>query len=207
MISAQAAKLHVMARQLRTGPDQDRLRTPADLHRVVGDEPVPADDEVEGALAFPDAAVPCDHDAEAEDVHQHRVQDRPLCQRVLQERRQLGNGRRRHHRGLQHRDASPLGFGDHLRRRWKASCDQHARKIECEGLSERTRARAGVEVLEESDFALTEHEDAAGTQVFLKPGERETGLLRMGVRDQPVETGGAGEQFDGESEGVRPAAE
>ena len=67
----EAAQLHVMPRQIRTGPDQDRLGSAADVDRVVGDQPMPADDQVEGALALADAALADDQHAEAENVHQH----------------------------------------------------------------------------------------------------------------------------------------
>src|SRR5882672_9735563 len=54
---AEAANLHVMPRQLRARANQRRFTPAPDFHRVVGDEPVPADDEVEPALALPDAAL------------------------------------------------------------------------------------------------------------------------------------------------------
>ena len=70
---AEAADLHVMAGQLGTGAEHERLGAAAQLHRVVGDEPVAADDEVERALALADAALADDEHAQAEDVHQHAV--------------------------------------------------------------------------------------------------------------------------------------
>ena len=107
---AEAAQLHVMAGQLGTGADQDRLRAAPDLDGVVGDQTMAADDQVERALALADAALADDQDAEAEDVHQHGVHHRPLGQGVLENRRQLGDGGRRGDRGLQQRQLRALGF-------------------------------------------------------------------------------------------------
>ena len=72
---AEPADLHVMPRQLRAAAEHERLRPAPQLHGVVGDEPVAADDEIERALALADAALPDDQHAEAEDVHQHAVDD------------------------------------------------------------------------------------------------------------------------------------
>ena len=78
LMTPRPAQLHVMARQLGTGADQDRLGAPPHLDGVVGHQPVAADDEIERALALADAALAGDEHAEAEDVQQHRVQDGPL---------------------------------------------------------------------------------------------------------------------------------
>ena len=66
---AEAAQLHVMARELGTGADEDRLGAAADFDRVVGDQTMAADDQVERALALADAALADDEHAQAEDVH------------------------------------------------------------------------------------------------------------------------------------------
>ena len=66
---AEPAQLHVVARQLRTGADEDRFRSAPDLDGVVGDQAMAADDQIERALALADAALPDDQHAEAEDVH------------------------------------------------------------------------------------------------------------------------------------------
>ena len=51
-----AADLHVVARQLVAAPDQHVVAAPADVHQIVGDEPVPALDQIEHALALADTA-------------------------------------------------------------------------------------------------------------------------------------------------------
>ena len=67
-------------------PISVRFAPAPDFHRVVGDEPVPADDEVEPALALPDAALPDDEHAEPEHVHQHAMNHLPLGQLVVEKR-------------------------------------------------------------------------------------------------------------------------
>ena len=71
LMTPEPAQLHVMARQLGAGADENRLGAPAYLDRVVGDQPVAADDQVERALALADAALSGDEHAEPEDVDQH----------------------------------------------------------------------------------------------------------------------------------------
>ena len=70
----------MVPRQLGARPDQNRFGPAADFHRIVGDEAMSADDQIERALALADAAVTDDEHAEAEDVHEDGVQDRPLGQ-------------------------------------------------------------------------------------------------------------------------------
>ena len=48
-----------------------------------------------------------------------------------------------------------------------------------------------LEALEIADFALAEHEDAAGLQVLVKPGERKTGFLDVRARDDAIQAVGA----------------
>src|SRR2546426_5426172 len=50
----QTAQLHVVARELGARADQNRLGAAADFDRVVGHEPVSADDQIERALALAD---------------------------------------------------------------------------------------------------------------------------------------------------------
>ncbi len=65
-------------------PIEVRLSPPPHFHRVVGDQPVAADDQVERALALADSAVADDQHAEAEDVHQHAVHHLADGEDVLQ---------------------------------------------------------------------------------------------------------------------------
>ena len=59
---------------------------PPDFDGVVGHQPVAADDQVERAFALADAALAGDQHAEAEDVHQHGVDDGALGEPVLENR-------------------------------------------------------------------------------------------------------------------------
>ena len=103
---AEAAQLHVMPRQLRTRADQNRLRAPPHLHRVVRDQAMAADDQVERALALADAALAGDEDAQTEHVHQHGVHDACARPAVLEHRRELGDRGRRGSAGVDERQAA-----------------------------------------------------------------------------------------------------
>ena len=102
---AEAAHLHVVARQLRAGADHLGLAAPPHLHRVVGDQPMAAHDQIERALALADAAVADDQHAQAEDVHQHAVDDLAHGERIVEERADLGDRQRRGDGGAQQRHA------------------------------------------------------------------------------------------------------
>ena len=108
---AEAAQLHVMPRELGARADQNRFLPPPDFDGVVGDQPMPADDEIERAFALADAALADQQHAEAEDVHEHGVHHRALGERVLEHRRQLRDRHRRRHGGFQQRQAGTFRFG------------------------------------------------------------------------------------------------
>src|SRR5262245_22866941 len=80
----QPADLHVVARQIHPGADEV-VADLADLHQVVRDEPVAPHDEVESALALPDAAVTEQEHAEAVDVHEDAMQRGDRRQPLLEE--------------------------------------------------------------------------------------------------------------------------
>ena len=202
---AEAAQLHVVPRQLGARADEDRLLAAAHFHRVVGDEAVAAMNQIERALALADAALSGDEDAEAEDVHQHRVDHRPLGERVLEQRRQLGNRHRRDDRRLEQRQPRALRLAEQLGRRREAAGDHHARKIERQREAQRLGTARRLEALEVADLALAENQDATRLQVLVKAGEGEAGLLDVRAGDDAIDAGPAGEQLDGQAVCIGPA--
>ena len=101
-------------------PIRNDSRPAAQLHGVVGDEPVAADDQVERALALADAALPDDQHAEPEDVHQHAVDDAARGQIRVEHRGEPRHRFRRGRAGAQQRHAGAIGFGQGFRRRRRA---------------------------------------------------------------------------------------
>jgi hypothetical protein len=89
----------VVPRQRRTGADEDGAAAPADVDDVVRDEAVAEANELEGALALADAALPDHQHAEAEHVDQDAVSRHARRQQVVEQRAQLGEGDRRRQRG------------------------------------------------------------------------------------------------------------
>ena len=61
--------------------------------------------------------------------------------------------------------------------------DQHARDVGRERSRERLMTYLGGQAFEEAHFALAVDEHAAGLQVLVKAGEREAGLLDVGIGD------------------------
>ncbi len=68
---------------------------------------------------------------------------------------------------------------------------------------QRVGTRRGIEALEEADFALAEDQNPSGLQVFVKPGQREAGLLDVGTGDEAVEAVAAGQQVEREAQAPR----
>src|SRR5438105_4095173 len=99
----------MMPGQLRARADDNRLSTTPYFHRVIGDEPMAADDEIQGALALADAALPHDEYAQPENVEQDGVNDLTDRQRVLEDRGELGNRLGRGRRRAQQRHVHALG--------------------------------------------------------------------------------------------------
>jgi hypothetical protein len=81
---AEAADFHVMAGQLRGAADDDRRGASPHLHRIVGHETMATDDEIERALALADAALTDNEHPEAQNVHQHAVDDLAHGEPVLE---------------------------------------------------------------------------------------------------------------------------
>jgi len=160
----------MMPRELGAGANQNRLLPPPDLDRVVGHETVAAHDEIECALTLADAALAHQEDAKAEDIHQHRVDHRPLRERVLEHRRQLRDGRRRGDGRLEERQARSFGLDHEFRWRRETACDQHTGEVERQREPECLGARRGVEALEIADLALAEDQDAARPEILVKSG-------------------------------------
>ena len=65
----------MVAREVRARADEVRA-DPPDLDDVIGDEPVAPDDEIERALALPDAALADRRSAEPVDVDEDAVERR-----------------------------------------------------------------------------------------------------------------------------------
>jgi hypothetical protein len=183
----------VVTRQLRAGADDGGLAAPPDLHGVIGNEAVSADDEIEGALALADAALTDDQDAESENVHQHAMDHLANGQAVVEDGGDLRDRERRRHLRPEQRHVIPLGREQQLGRRRPPAGDQHARDVVAEHRRQRVEAPVGVEALEVSDFALAEHQDPRRPQVFVEAGQREAGLLDVRTADAALEAAAAAE--------------
>ncbi len=163
--------------------------------------------EIERALALADPALADDEHAETEDVHQDGVRDDSLREGVLENRRQLRKRRRRRGGRLEERKPGALGLDRQFGGRGKASCDQHAWKIEREDEPQRLLPGGRIQEFEVPDFAFAKHQHAARAQVLLKSGEREARFLRVRIGDHAIDAVRAGEQFERQTERVGPAPE
>src|SRR5471030_235127 len=204
---AEAAQLHVVARQLGARADEDRLLPAPDFDRVVRHQPVAADDQIERALALADAALAGNQHAEPQDVHQYRVNHRPFGERVLENRRKFGDGRRRGDRGLEERQPRALRLDEQLRGRRESAGDEDAREVEREREAQRRDASRRFEAFEVPDLALAEDQHAPGLEILVKARQREAGLLDVRARDDAVQAVGARQELERQAERFGTAAQ
>ena len=190
------AYFHVVARNLRARADDDRFGAAPHLHGVVGDEAMTADHEVERAFALADTALADDQHAETENVNEDAVNDFAVRETILEQRGQLADCRCGGHRRPQDRHVGAVTFDHELQRNLGAAGHEQARQLGVETLRERLLPRRGIQALEEAHFALAEQQDAAGLQIFVEAGQRETGLLDVRAGDVTLEAVGAREQID-----------
>ena len=195
---AEPAQLHVMPRELRAGADQDRFGAPPDVDRVVGDQSMAADDQVEGTFALADAAVADDQHAEAENIHQHGVHARS-CSASQSSRIDVS---------LAIAIGVATGVLSSGRFARSASTTTSAGGVKppvmsTQGKSSVSASRSdgergrGLQAFEIADLALAENQHAPRFQVLVKAGQRQPGLLDVGAGDPAVEAGGAGQDLEG----------
>src|SRR5204862_7188695 len=126
-------------------------------------------DQVERAFALADRALARDQHAKPQNVHEDRVEHRAFRKRVFENRRQLGDRRRRDDGRPQQWKLRLLRLDDELWWWGEAARDQHAWKVVRQREPQRAPARGGVEALEIADLALPENQNASGLQVLVKP--------------------------------------
>ena len=117
-------------------------------------------------------------------------------QRVLEQRRQLGDGQRRGDGRAQQRDGLPLGVFAQLDGRLPAPRDQNAWNVVAERRRKRLRTRRGSKAVEEAHLAFAEDEDTARLQVVVESRQSEPGLLNVRAGDAAIEPRAAAQQFD-----------
>ena len=167
-----------------------------DLHRIVRDKPMTTHDEIERAFTLADAAVADDQHAEAQDVHEHAVNDLANRQRIVEQRADSSDGNRRGDRRAQQRHVVSIGSRAEVRVCLPSAGDQHARNVVSEGRVQHVHARVVRKALEISHLALAEDDDPPRTQVLVKTGERQTCLLDVGTGDAAIEPRLSAEQLE-----------
>ena len=115
------------------------LAAPAHLDGVVGDQPMAAHDQIERALALPDAALADDQHAEPEDVHQHAVHDLAHGQRIVEQRRRSCAMAIGVATASQQRHADALRRRQQIRAGLPAAGDEHAGNVVREHRAEHCR--------------------------------------------------------------------
>jgi hypothetical protein len=168
---------------------------------------VAAHDEIERALALADAALPHQEHAESEDVDEDAMARLARREAIFKERRQPRDRRGRRERRSHERHARAFRLGRELRRTVQAHGHHHAGKVAREQAPQDLRAQGRLHALDEANFALTEHQHAAGSEVLVEARQREPGLLDVRQRDAAVEAGGARQQIEVEAGGGAPRAE
>jgi hypothetical protein len=180
----EAPYLHVMASQFRTGADQVGLAAPPHLHRVVGNQAVAADDQIQRTLALADAAVAGDQHAQTEDIHENAMNDLTYRQQVLEQDVDLCDGGWCGDDGAQQRNVEALTSGEQLRRWIPPARNEHAWNVVGERRRQYVEQRIGVERVEVANLAFAKYQHPPRLQVLVKSGEGETGLLDVRAGDR-----------------------
>jgi hypothetical protein len=175
---------------------QERVGPRPQLHGVVRDQPVSADDQIQRALALADAALADDQHAEPEDVHQHAMDDGTWGQVDVERVGQPVHQQRRRGAGFHDGKPGAIGFSQHFGRGMKTGGDDEARDGVRKHLADDRDTLLVAERLEEPDLALAEDEHTSFAQVLVEPGEGQSGLLGMRIGDAPVDAGRAGQQLE-----------
>ena len=184
----QPAQLHVMAGQVRRGPDED-VADAADLHHVVRDQPVAAVDEVQGTFRLADPALPHDQDAQAEDVDQDGVEVEAQGQPLLQEGGESLDERSGLRRRDQDRDAPRFRFRRQLGGGVQALGHHEARDAAGGQALQHGGAARRRQLAQVSELAGAEDLHPAVADVIRVPGEGEARTLDAGEGDDLIEAG------------------
>ena len=159
----------MVPRQLRARPDQERLGAAPQLHRVVGHQPMAADDEVERTFALPDPAFTDDEDAEAEDVHQDAVNRAARREIRVEDRREPRHRFGCGGAGAEEGHARAVRLDGGLRRRVEIVRHHEARQLMLEHAAQHGGALVRAERFEVAHFAFAEDEHASVAQVRVEP--------------------------------------
>ena len=140
-----------------------RRRSPAAaiaMDDVVGDETMPAHDELEGALALADAALAEQQDADPEHVHQHPVELRLRSEAVVEDGVEGVDRAARAALVEEERRAGRLGRRDESARRFLPARDHDARKAERKEPARGDAPRVLGQRIEVRELRLAEHLNA-----------------------------------------------
>ena len=152
-------------------PTKRLVRNPADLHRVVRDQPVAALNQLDGGLALADAAVAQQQDALAVDLHQHAVAGDARRQVHLQ-----GGDHRRHKiagrkTGAQQRNLIGVGRRHHLLGDVQVAADDDRRHLLGKELIQKLLPLLGGVLFHIGKLAQTEQLDSVAVEVIVKSAQ------------------------------------
>src|SRR5712692_1540277 len=182
-----AADLHEVVRQLVPAADQDVVAAPRDVHDVVGDEAMPALDQVQHALALADPRAPEEQEPHAEHVGERAVDRGARGEGVVQERLEPPVELRRLELGADHRHALGPPQLDQLGRRLLPLRDHDARDVEREQRLERLAALGWRQRRQVRDLRLAQDVDPVGREAPGVSREHQPRARRPGRGDHAIE--------------------
>jgi hypothetical protein len=199
--NTETAHLDVVSQEVRRLSENHTRRPVVALDDVVGDEAVPAQDEVERAFAFSDRARPGEKQPHPEHVDEHAVERGSRRESIVEKRVDRADGAARTLARNHERGARVVRPTHELGGRCRSARDDDARELESEEAARGARLPVGVERIEIGQLRFAEDLDAARNDAVVVPGEREPRLLDARVRDTPAEPGAAADesQIDGKT--------
>src|SRR6266699_702898 len=169
-----------------------------DDHHVIGNQSMPAIDEVESAFTLSDSAVPQEKDADAIDVEKTGMHRDFRRHRLFEEIRCSGDGHRRQGGRREKRNGALLALVLELVERRDALRNDEAGDIERGDVAYTLLAQTRGQRLEIFRFRLADDLDAPRLDVFVVAGEGEAGLLNPWPQDRAIEAVVAGDELQRE---------
>jgi hypothetical protein len=184
-----SAQFHVVPENVRGLSHERAVRILADVDDVVGDQAVPALDEIERRLALSDTGFAEEQDSHPVDVDENAVERGRRRELVFQDPRdRLDHHRRRLGRD-EERDAARAALPDELLRDLLALGHDERRDGQRADHADALAAQVERHRVEVIELALAEHLDPARLDEREKTREREAGPLDPAPGDRPIEAG------------------
>src|SRR2546426_2811430 len=186
--------LHKMLDQIGSRPHQNALSLPRNHHNIVRDQSVPAFDEVEGNLAFPDSRAANQENTDAVHIDEGSVHHGLGGKLIVQEIGQEIDEFRRLEGGPEDGRIARVGELQECLVDLIVARRHYTGHIKTENRFKRLRPLGGIQLFEVADFRIPERLHAIVSEKLDEAGQREPGAMDVLIGDFLVEAHISGER-------------